>query len=491
MLNQSSSKNRIENNGTLVLKGVKLIDVVYDRHQDDVTIIIENGIITSIENESVLTIPINANVLYLQGKTVIPGLIDSHLHLSQSGVDDFLKPYAERMNTKLKRNAYITLRSGVTTVRNMPGGAGKEIFKFREKVKQGKVLGPRILLSGPALAPSYGYFSLKRFFPPNPLAMAILSRIFGAHGLAIDVDSPEEARETVNKLKREGVDFIKTVTPGAHIPFTEKDEKLKEKLLKKGIKLETIEASMQPEVLEAIVEEAHKNDLKVAAHTIFWTKGFNEAIKAGVDSVEHTPFGLIDDETFELMKSNNTYWTPTAYCFYNWTNFIDNQEQYDSIEIKELIPEPFHALGKKSLDKVREDIKSGEDLVWGNFYEKMQPFKEIYFPNNFKNAVEKGIKIVAGVDGGASGAGYVPHGQLHKELKLFAEHGMSKIEVIKTATINAAELLGLEKKLGSIEVGKLGDFVVLESNPLEDITNLSQINCVIKAGSVVYEKESS
>ncbi|MCW3491703.1 amidohydrolase family protein [Dethiobacter alkaliphilus] len=489
MLHEVSPENRRKSAGVLVLKGAKVVDGLSDSLKDGVTITVEDGIITGIGKEDELTIPPGANVLNLSGKTVMPGLIDSHLHLSQSGVDDFVKPYAEKMEAKLKRNAYLTLKSGVTTVRNMPGGTGKAIYKFREKVKQEKVLGPRILASGPALAPSYGYFSLKRFFPPNPFVMSLLSRIFGAHGLAIDVDSQEKARETVKELKKEGADFIKTVTPGAHMPFVEKDEKLKEELQKKGMKLETIEASMQPEVLEAIVEEAHNEGLKVAAHTICWPKGFKEAVTAGVDSVEHTPLGVIDDETFDLMKSKNIYWTPTAYCYYNWSDFIDNPEQYDNEEIRELIPEPFHAIGKKSLEQVREGIKSGEDLIWGNFYAEMKPFKESYFPKNFKNAVEKGVKIVAGVDAGASGAGYVPHGQLSKELELFVEHGMSEFEAIKTATINAAELLGLEKELGSIEIGKTADFVVLESSPLEDISNLNNINCVIKGGILAYQKD--
>jgi len=302
-----------ESANILVLKGINLIDGLNDKIKADTTIIVQDGIITDIGKESETFIPQQAKVLDLFGKTVIAGLIDSHLHLSQSGVDDFVRPYAERMNTKLRRNAYITLKSGVTTVRNMPGGVANCVLKFREKVKQSKVLGPRILASGPALAPSYGYFSLKRFFPSNSVIMFILSRIFGAHGLAIDVDSQEEARQAVKKLKKHGVDFIKTVTPGAYIPFVEKDKEFKDELLKKGLKLEMLEASMKPEVLRTIVEEAHKEGLKVAAHTICWPEDVKEAVKEGVDSIEHTPLGLMDDETFELMKSKNIYWVPTAY----------------------------------------------------------------------------------------------------------------------------------------------------------------------------------
>ncbi|MFP4462142.1 MAG: amidohydrolase family protein [Thermotogota bacterium] len=474
---------------TLVLKGINLIDGLSDKIKNDITIIVQDGIISDIGKESEITVPPHAQVLDLSGKTIIPGLIDSHLHLSQSGVDDFVKPYAERMNTKLKRNAYITLKSGVTTVRNMPGGSTNCVFKFREKVKQGKILGPRILTSGPALSPSYGYFSLKRFFPPNPIMIGILSRIFGAHGLSVDVDTQEEAKQMVKKLKKDRVDFIKTITPGAYIPFIEKEKTLKDELIKKGFKSEIIEASMKPEVLKTIVEEAHKEGLKVAVHTICWPEGVKEAGKAGVDSVEHTPLGLMDDETIELMKRKNIYWVPTAYCFYHWSDLIDNPEHYNSEEMKELIPEPFYSVGKKSLDEARAGIKTGKDPIWSRFYREIEPFKEKYFPTNFAQALDKGIKIVAAVDAGASGASCVPHGKLHKELELFVKQGMSEFEAIQTATKNAAELLGLEKEIGTVEIGKIADLVALNANPLSDIANIKHISCVIKEGAMVYNQQ--
>jgi len=93
-----------------------------------------------------------------------------------------------------------------------------------------------------------------------------------------------------------------------------------------------------------------------------------------------------------------------------------------------------------------------------------------------------------GVDAGASGAGYVPHGQLYKELEIFVKHGMSEFAAILTATKNAAELLGLEQELGTVEIGKVADLVVLNANPLSDISNIKNINCVIKEGTMVYNQ---
>jgi imidazolonepropionase-like amidohydrolase len=473
-------------NGVLVLQNIDLIDCLRDEVQKDRTIIIDNGVISLIGKSNEIKIPKDVELLNLEGKTVIAGLIDAHLHLSQSGADDFVKPYAESMTKKLKRNAFLTLKSGVTTVRSMPGGSVNTMYKFRDKVNQRKILGPRILTSGPALVPSYGYFSLKRFFPPNALAISILSRIFGAHGLSIDVDTQEEAKKMVDKVHSDGVDFIKSITPGAHIPFIEKDESLTNELLDKGVKLEVIVASMKPEVLKTIVDEGHKKGLKVATHTVCWPDGLKEAVIAGVDSIEHTPLGLIDDETFDIMKEKNTFWVPTAYCFYNWSDLIDNPEHYNTDEIKELIPEPFHSIGKKSLDKVREGIITKSDPIWTRFYAEIKPFKEHYFPLNFKRAMEKGIKIVGAVDAGAAGASCVPHGHLYKELEIFVNHGMSEFEAIQSVTKNAAELLGLENEIGTIEQGKIADLVILDENPISNISNINRINRVIKQGEIVY-----
>ena len=189
------------------------------------------------------------------------------------------------------------------------------------------------------------------------------------------------------------------------------------------------------------------------------------------------------------MKEKSTFWVPTAYCFYNWSNLIDNPHQYEANDFKELIPEPFFSVGKKALDKVRKEIDSGDDLLWSRFYAEVKAFKEDYFPKNFSMALEKGIKIVAAVDAGASGAGYVPHGQLYKELELFVAHGMSEFQAIQSATKNPAELLGVDKELGTLEVGKIGDIVVLDSNPLADISKLKDVSMVIKDGKIAYSRE--
>lgn len=470
----------------LVLKDVDLIDGNMGDIQQNMVISIRNGIIEKIRKYGELEIPNEAKTITLSGKTVIPGLIDAHLHLFQSGADDFMKPFAERLITKFKRNCLITIRSGVTTVRNMPGGRGYSIFKYRKEVAQGKIVGPRILASGPAITVPYSYFSILSYLPFSPFIRFFMERLFLIRGLSIDVNNEKEAKEIVRRLKKEGVDFIKTITPGSNYPYAE-EETMKLELLGKGVKKEQIEASMSPKILRAIVEEAHRLNLKVACHNIYRPEEFLEAVVAGADSIEHSPIGLMSEKTFDLMKEKGVFWVPTIYALYNWKNIIDDPTLYEATEIKELVPEPFHSQQKKTMQRVRNDIENGG--FWSKFYNEIEPLQQKYFPENLKLAMEKGVKIAAGVDCGVGGAGCVPHGQLYKELEVYVNNGMSEFSAIQTATKNAAELLGIIDEVGTIEEGKVGDIVVLESNPLEKISSLHNINLVIKEGDIVYSKD--
>lgn len=450
--------------------------------------IVKAGRIINIGKRDEVQIPEQATIYEISGKTLIPGMINAHLHLTQSGVEDFMKPFAESMLTKLKRNAGITLRSGVTTVRNMPGGGGNTIYKFKEMVEQGKVSGPRIFTSGPALSAPFGYFSLRMFIPLNKLLRSIVSHIFGANGLSIDVNSDDEVKNGIKKLKENRVDFIKTVSPGGY-PFVDRDEHMRKEIEKMGMKKEIMEACMKPEILESIVEKAHKEGLKVSVHNVCYENGFKAAVMAGADSIEHTPLGILDDETLDYMKEKDITWVPTAYTFLHWANLMDHPEVYETKEMIELIPEPFHSLGRKALDQAREGIKQGTNPIWKKFYDEITTrYVEEYLPKNLQNAMDRGIRIVAGDDGGAPGAGYIPHGQLYKELETLVQYGMSEFEAIQAATIHAAVLLGMDKELGSIEVGKLGDLVVLDGNPLEKISNLGKVNKVIQEGVIVYQR---
>ena len=470
---------------TLVIKGVNIVDVLNSTVHENSTIICSGGKISEIGPSSSLSIPEKATVLELWGRYIIPGLIDAHVHLAHPGVDDYGRISTETIKRKYLRHSRLTLKSGVTTIRNMPGSFGYSILKFRDQVNKGIHIGPRIFASGPALAAPYGYFSLKRFIPVPEALLPILSFIFGAQGLSVDVESPDEVSGIIKKLKKDGVDFIKTTTPGTNLSLIENNPESRDFYVKRKVDSRQLNASMTPEVLKEIVKCAHDEGLKVSAHSICLPIGIKQAVEAGVDSIEHTPLGLLDEETFRMMKEKEIYWVPTAYCFYHWVDLIDNPELFGREDIKESIPEPYHSMGKKALDKTREVIKSEADPIWTRFYAEMPNYKQKYFPINFNNAIKFGVKIVAGVDAGMGGAGYVPHGFLYKELELFVKYGMDEYEAIRTATVNAADLLGVADEIGSIDKGKKADLVILKANPLKNISNLCQIEFVIKDGKIV------
>lgn len=471
----------------LAIYGVNIIDVLNKSVHENNTIICRDGKISEIGPSSSLSIPEKAKVIELSGRYMIPGLIDAHVHLAHPGVDDYGRISSEPMLKKYQRHSYLTLKSGVTTIRNMPGSYGYSILKFRDKVNQGIHIGPRIFASGPALVTPYGYFSLKKFIPvPSPL-LPVLSIIFGAHGLSIDVESPQDVPYIVKKLKKSGVDFIKTTTPGTNFPLVENNPEIRDFYIQRKVDPRLLDASMSQELLKVIVKCAHDEGLKVSAHSICLPEGIKEAVEAGVDSIEHTPLGFLDDDTLNMMKEKGVYWVPTAYCFYHWVDLIDNPELFAKEEMKEAIPEPYYSIGLKALEKTREAIKSEVDPNWTRFYREMPNFKQKYFPVNFEKAIKYGVKIVAGVDAGMGGAGYVPHGFLYKELELFVKHGMDEFEAIRTATVNAAELLGVADELGSIDQGKKADLVILKENPLKNISDLRKVELVIKDGKIVYE----
>lgn len=467
--------------GKTAIKHVHVVDVVHDSVKKNQTILIKDGLIEDIVSSETFLEDDSYTVIDGVFKTAIPGLIDAHLHLLQSGVDDFLKPYTESFSKKLNRHLMVNLQSGVTTLRNMPGGQNLKVHKVRDDINQGKRVGPRIVSSGPALSAPHGYFSTKMFFPFPAFFRFLFKRFYKVTSLSIDVNSKEEAVKAVRKLKAYGVDFIKTTTTGTFIPYID-DEKLVNSLKENGLKEATIYASMKKEVLETIVKEAHNFDLKVAAHTVFSVEDFKRGVQLGIDSLEHTPFGKIDEDTFDLMNQQNTYWVPTAFAPSNYLNMIKDDTYYDTM-MKDL-PKRFFKLGKQSILKIKERLNNN-DLLQTKMMEDIEQLVNVYIPYNIKKAMEKNIKIVAAVDAGASGAGYVPHGKLSFELKLYTGLGMSPMDALKTATINPASLLGLDDEIGSLEKGKKADIVLCDKNPVKDIMHLNTVDIVICAGHII------
>jgi imidazolonepropionase-like amidohydrolase len=251
--------------------------------------------------------------------------------------------------------------------------------------------------------------------------------INGSAGIADGVDA---VRKLVRTQLKYGADVIKIMaTEGAG----------------EGNNLEN-ETQFTLAEMQAIVEEAHRYGKKVAAHA-HGTDGIKTAIRAGVDSIEHGT--LLDAEAVRMLKDHGTYLVPTGYI---WEASSSEEEST-----------PLSTVQRER----QERFKKGS-------------------PAGFRLAVEAGVKIAMGSD-----SSVIPHGENPKEIVWMATRGMTPLQAIQAATVNAADLLGWSDRVGSISAGKFADLVAVNGNPLEDVKLLENIPFVMKGGMVVKNQLST
>ena len=366
---------------------------------------------------SAIPIPTDAKVIDLSNLTCLPGLIDVHDHLtsdpSHSGYQG-LGVSVPRSAVKGVRNARATLMAGFTTVRNV-GAGGYADVALRDGINAGDVDGPRLQVSGPALGITGGHCDSNLLAPEFHWKEPSVA------------DGPWAARTMVREVIKYGADLIKICASGG--------------VLSKGDQPGTPQYTL--EEMKAVVEEAHKLGRKVAAHA-HGTESIKDAIRAGVDSIEHA--SLIDDEGIQLAKQHGTY---LVFDIYN-----------DDFILKEgakagMLPE--------SIEKERKIGKLQRE--------------------NFRRAYLGGAKMAFGTDGGV-----YPHGDNGRQFAVMVEFGMKPAEAIRSATLVNAELMSLGKQAGSIETGYFADIIAVSGDPLRDVTTLEHVRFVMKDGRV-YKNE--
>ena len=360
----------------------------------------------------------DTQVIQLKDVVLIPGLMDSHVHLIG---DTSKKGYASIGNSTYfstihgVKNAYETLSSGFTTVR-MVGALEFADVALKQAIDEGIVKGPRLLVSGPPLGISGGHCD-SNLFPYSKTALENTP-----HQI---VDNPWDARKAVRINRKFGADLIKFCATGG--------------VMSKNTDVNAKQFTY--EEMEAIVSEAHNHGMKVAAHA-HGLEGIKTAIRAGVDSIEHSSF--IDYETIQLAIEKGTYLSMDIYV----SDYI---------------------LGEGAKKGILEESLEKERTVG-----KIQRM-------NFKQAVEAGAKITFGTD-----AGIFPHGENKKQFKYMVEWGMTPLQAIQAATINTAELFGVND-IGRIEEGYVADIVGTNGNPLDDITLLESVIFVMKEGEIILQ----
>ena len=358
------------------------------------------------------------NFIDLSEMTVLPGLSDSHVHLTgDANIHGYkrLTRSTPRAAITGVRNAKRTLEAGFTTVRNL-GAPGFADIDLMEAIEDGDVPGPRIIPAGRSIGITGGHCD-------NNLLPYENRRKSG--GVA---DGPWAVRAKVRENKKFGAKVIKFCGTGG--------------VLSKGTKVGAQQFAF--EEMKAIVDEAHQLGLKVAVHA-HGEEGINTAIKAGVDSVEHSSF--ISDEGIRAAKANGTYLSMDIYV----SDYILSEGEAAGILQESLEKE--RIVGKKQRQR-------------------------------FKAAVKAGVKMAYGTD-----AGVYPHGDNGKQMSYMVKWGLSPLQAIQAATINNAALFGLENDIGQIKNGFYADIIAVKGNPLENIHELETIRFVMKDGDVILSYE--
>ena len=355
------------------------------------TVLVEDGKILKIAQTSV-SIPKDTQKIPLDGQTLLPGFIDCHTHICMDGSPDpmavCLSESPVITTLKAARSARRTLMAGVTTIRDMGSKDGID-FGLRQAIDSGLIPGPRMLISGRLIC------------------------MTGGHGwqVGLEANGPDEVRKAAREQIKAGADIVKLMaTGGVLTPAVEPgSEQLTEAELRAG------------------VEEAHKAGKKTATHAM-GTRGIQNALRAGIDSIEHGVY--LDDETISMMMERDIPYIPTISALYNIeTKGIEAGIPAFAVE-KTLKVKPFH------LESIRM-------------------------------AREAGVAVAAGTDAGTP---FNLHGENLGEIKLLVDYGgYSPMGAIEAGTRVAARVLGLEKDLGTVAEGKVADLVMVEGNPLDNI----------------------
>ena len=387
--------------------------------QENVTIVVDENKIKSVQ-KGFAEAQEGDTVIDLKTSTVMPGLMDMHVHLSSQhgGPQTYLERFSlNEADYALRAANYakITLDAGFTTVRNL-GDGYNETVALRNAISKGYATGPRIYTVAKSIATTGGHAD-----PSNGLSHLLRPDVGPKQGV---VNGEAEAREAVRTRYQDGADLIKITATGGVLSVAKSGQN----------------PQFMTDELEAIVETAKDYGMTVAVHA-HGKEGMKRAIEAGVDSIEHGTY--MDDEIRTLMKKHGTYYVPTILA------------------------------GKFVADKAKID---------GFFPELVRPKAAAIGPliqNTFEQAHKAGVKIAFGTDSGVSA-----HGDNAQEFSLMVEAGMKPADALLSATVNSASLLGISNILGTLEEGKLADIIAVQGNPLDDISLMESVSFVMKDGVV-------
>ena len=401
----------------------RLLDIKSGQWREKIAVLVIGGRIVSVEAQAE---PATGEHVDLNAYACLPGLIDSHVHLTMETA-----PEALSLRSTLSDNdadialqsvgrAERTLLAGFTSVRDL-GGADNINISLKKAINSGQVRGPRVYTAGKFVASTGGHGDQTNSFKQK--FMDALGEPGPGDGV---VNSAEDARKAVRQHYKDGADLIKITATGGVLSLASSGQN----------------AQFTDEELKAIVSTARDYGFKVAAHA-HGTEGIKRALRAGVDSIEHGTY--MDDEAIALFKSGNAWYVPTI-------------SAGKFVAAKALLPDYYPAIVRPKAAAIGPKIQA-----------------------TFARAYKAGVRIAFGTD-----AGVFPHGDNAQEFGYMVDAGMPALDAIRSATLSAADLLG-KNDLGVVEQGYLADIIAVEGNPLKDVSVLNNVKFVMKDG-VVYKR---
>ena len=394
----------------------RMVDVLAGTEVQKPVVIITDGRITAVGRQGEVRIPAGARHIDLPGRTILPGLIDMHVHLdADARIGGYRRlGYTDTFWTAVGvANARKMLEAGFTTVRNV-GSDNYNDVAIKQAVEGGYIPGPRIVPATYLIGATGGHCDDTGDLPPS------LDHPHPAIG-----SGPAEMRNIVRKLHKYGAEVIKICATGGVLSKTDAP----------GAQ------QLSLEEMKAIVDEAHMLGLRVAAHA-HGTAGINDALRAGVDTIEHA--SLADEESFRLAREHGAWFSMDIYD----DDYILSEGAKNGLHEESLMKE--RAIGRRQRE-------------------------------TFRAATRAGVKQIFGTDNGA----VFPAGQNALQFAKMVEWGMTPLQAVQAATSEAARALNREGDVGAIAVGRYGDIDAVDGDPLQDVRTLEHVRTVIKGGEVV------
>jgi len=404
---------------TYIQAGRVLADPATGRVETERTIVVANGKVVRIDS-GYTTAP-GARVIDLKDKFVLPGLIDSHVHLtSELGPDQVLNEVTQSNSDQAltgAMNARKTVEAGFTTVADL-GASNEAIFALRSAVAAGRVPGPRIVAAGSALSPSGGHGDIHGF------------REDVLHALAVPTvcNGPDDCRRVVREQVRLGADVIKVTATGGVLSNTRAG----------------LGQQLTDDELKAIADTAHGLGRRVTAHA-HGVDGVNAALRAGFDSIEHGTY--LDATSIKLFREHHAVLVPTVLA----GAWVSERARDPNTYLTPAQAEKALTAGPLMLDMLRR-ARLGH------------------------------VTVAFGTDTGVS-----PHGMNAREAELWVEAGYTPIEVIRAATVGAADHLQLSAVTGALKPGLSADIIAVAGDPTADISLLRDVRFVMARGSVAKQ----